>query len=70
MLLVLSNNTPPLRKSEIEYYAMLAKCAVLHYAGNNPSVLWPVSPEPLSFAAIPCPILSCCYPAMLLSPVL
>jgi len=24
-LVILANNTPPLRKSEIEYYAMLAK---------------------------------------------
>ena len=29
------NNTLPLRKSEIEYYAMLAKTGVQHYAGNN-----------------------------------
>merc|ERR1712071_9727 len=29
------NNTPPLRKSEIEYYAMLAKTGVHHYTGNN-----------------------------------
>lgn len=34
-LVIISNNTPPLRKSEIEYYAMLAKCQVVHYAGNN-----------------------------------
>ena len=34
-MVVISNNTPPLRKSEIEYYAMLAKCDVHHYAGNN-----------------------------------
>ena len=24
-----------MRKSEIEYYAMLAKCGVYHYNGNN-----------------------------------
>ena len=30
-----SNNVPPLRKSEIEYYAMLAKTGVHHYTGNN-----------------------------------
>ena len=34
-MVILSNNTPPLRKSEIEYYAMLAKCQVVHYSGNN-----------------------------------
>ncbi len=34
-LILISSNCPPLRKSEIEYYAMLAKCEVVHYAGNN-----------------------------------
>eukprot|EP00695_Tsukubamonas_globosa_P003708 TRINITY_DN78_c0_g1_i1.p2 TRINITY_DN78_c0_g1~~TRINITY_DN78_c0_g1_i1.p2 ORF type:complete len:109 (-),score=67.18 TRINITY_DN78_c0_g1_i1:113-439(-) len=34
-LVILSNNIPPLRKSEIEYYAMLAKTGVHHYTGNN-----------------------------------
>ena len=34
-LVIISNNTPPLRKSEIEYYAMLAKTGVHHYTGNN-----------------------------------
>ncbi|ORY80941.1 ribosomal protein, large subunit [Protomyces lactucae-debilis] len=34
-LIIVSANTPPLRKSELEYYAMLAKCDVHHYAGNN-----------------------------------
>ncbi|XP_033640465.1 60S ribosomal protein L30-like [Asterias rubens] len=34
-LVILANNTPPLRKSEIEYYAMLAKTGVHHYTGNN-----------------------------------
>merc|ERR1712008_40940 len=32
---IIANNTPPLRKSEIEYYAMLAKTGVHHYSGNN-----------------------------------
>jgi large subunit ribosomal protein L30e len=31
----MSNNVPPLRKSEIEYYAMLAKTGVHQYSGNN-----------------------------------
>lgn len=34
-LVIISSNCPPLRKSEIEYYAMLAKCQVHHYVGNN-----------------------------------
>merc|ERR1712179_512045 len=34
-LVIIANNTPPLRKSEIEYYAMLAETGVHHYNGNN-----------------------------------
>merc|ERR1712227_563043 len=34
-LILISSNCPPLRKSEIEYYAMLAKTTVHHYSGNN-----------------------------------
>jgi large subunit ribosomal protein L30e len=34
-LVILCGNTPPLRKSEIEYYAMLSKTGVHHYSGNN-----------------------------------
>jgi ribosomal protein L30E len=34
-LILLSNNCPPLRKSEIEYYAMLAKVGVHHYNGSK-----------------------------------
>ncbi|EIW70697.1 hypothetical protein TREMEDRAFT_28902 [Tremella mesenterica DSM 1558] len=34
-LVLISKNCPPLRKSEIEYYAMLAKCNVHHYEGSN-----------------------------------
>ena len=35
-MVIISNNTPALRKSEIEYYAMLAKdCQILLYSGNN-----------------------------------
>ena len=34
-LILISSNCPPLRKSEIEYYAMLAKTPVHHYSGNN-----------------------------------
>merc|ERR1712066_223262 len=34
-LVIIANNTPPLRKSEVEYYAMLAKTGVHHYNGNN-----------------------------------
>jgi large subunit ribosomal protein L30e len=34
-LVIMSNNTPPLRKSEVEYYSMLAKTGVHHFHGNN-----------------------------------
>ena len=34
-LVIIANNAPPLRKSEIEYYAMLAKAGVHHFTGNN-----------------------------------
>ena len=34
-LIIIASNTPPLRKSEIEYYAMLAKTGVHHYTGDN-----------------------------------
>ncbi|KAE9987674.1 hypothetical protein EG328_001907 [Venturia inaequalis] len=30
-----TGNTPPLRKSELEYYSMLAKTQVHHFSGNN-----------------------------------
>lgn len=35
ILVIISDNCPPLKKSEIEYYAMLAKTGVHHYTGNN-----------------------------------
>ncbi|KAF2173967.1 hypothetical protein M409DRAFT_35316 [Zasmidium cellare ATCC 36951] len=34
-LVIIAGNTPPLRKSELEYYSMLAKTAVHHFSGNN-----------------------------------
>ena len=34
-LVLLSSNTPALRKSELEYYAMLAKTNVHHFSGDN-----------------------------------
>ncbi|XP_032159629.1 60S ribosomal protein L30-like [Mustela erminea] len=34
-LIVLANNCPALRKSEIEYYAILAKAGVHRYNGNT-----------------------------------
>ena len=34
--MLISSNCPPLRKSEIEYYAMLAKTGVHHYTGSEP----------------------------------
>lgn len=39
-LVIIAGNTPPLRKSELEYYSMLSKTNVHHFAGNN------VSPKP------------------------
>ncbi|CAO3608949.1 unnamed protein product [Cunninghamella blakesleeana] len=35
LLVIIAGNCPPLRKSEIEYYAMLSKTGVHHYNGNN-----------------------------------
>lgn len=34
-LILIAGNCPPLRKSELEYYAMLSKTGVHHYSGNN-----------------------------------
>jgi hypothetical protein len=34
-LVIIANNCPPLRKSEIEYYAMLAKVTVHHFHGSK-----------------------------------
>mmetsp|Transcript_131458 Transcript_131458/g.195836 ORF Transcript_131458/g.195836 Transcript_131458/m.195836 type:complete len:114 (+) Transcript_131458:35-376(+) len=34
-MVIIASNSPPLRKSEIEYYAMLAKTGVHHYTGGN-----------------------------------
>ncbi|PSS27631.1 hypothetical protein M430DRAFT_62859 [Amorphotheca resinae ATCC 22711] len=34
-LVIIAGNTPPLRKSELEYYSMLSKTQVHHFAGNN-----------------------------------
>ncbi|KAE9985989.1 60S ribosomal protein L30 [Venturia inaequalis] len=34
-LVIIAGNTPPLRKSELEYYSMLAKTQVHHFSGNN-----------------------------------
>ncbi|PJF17195.1 60S ribosomal protein [Paramicrosporidium saccamoebae] len=34
-LVIIAANCPPLRRSEIEYYAMLGRTAVHHYTGNN-----------------------------------
>lgn len=34
-LVLIAGNVPPLRKSEIEYYAMLSKTTVHHFAGTN-----------------------------------
>ena len=34
-LVIIANNTPALRQTEIEYYALLSKTPVHHYDGNN-----------------------------------
>ena len=34
-MIIVAGNCPPLRKSEIEYYAMLSKTGVHHYTGSN-----------------------------------
>uniref|UniRef100_A0A8C6WB53 Large ribosomal subunit protein eL30 n=1 Tax=Nannospalax galili TaxID=1026970 RepID=A0A8C6WB53_NANGA len=34
-LVILTNNCPALRKSEIEYYAKLTQTGIHHYRGNN-----------------------------------
>jgi ribosomal protein L30E len=34
-LILIAGNCPPLRKSEIEYYAMLSKTHVHHFNGTN-----------------------------------
>ena len=34
-MILISSNCPPLRRSEIEYLAMLAKTQVHHYTGDN-----------------------------------
>ncbi|KAJ2902077.1 hypothetical protein MKZ38_001050 [Zalerion maritima] len=34
-LVMISKNTPPLRKSELEYYSMLSKAPVHHFDGTN-----------------------------------
>jgi len=34
-LVIISGNCPPLRKSELEYYAMLSKTGVHHYNGSK-----------------------------------
>ncbi|ODQ65393.1 L30e-like protein [Nadsonia fulvescens var. elongata DSM 6958] len=34
-LIIIAANTPPLRKSELEYYAMLGKIQVHHFQGTN-----------------------------------
>ncbi|KAL0209791.1 hypothetical protein P9112_009875 [Eukaryota sp. TZLM1-RC] len=34
-LVLISANTPALKKAEVEYYAMLSKTSVFHYSGSN-----------------------------------
>lgn len=37
-LIIIAGNTPPLRKSELEYYGMLSKSPIHHFSGNNVSL--------------------------------
>lgn len=39
-LIIISGNCPTLRKSELEYYAMLSRTAVHHYVGSTSSSIW------------------------------
>ena len=34
-LILISNNCPAIRRTELEYYAMLSKTKVHHFEGNN-----------------------------------
>jgi len=34
-LVIIAENCPPHRRLEIEYYAMLTKCSIHHFYGNN-----------------------------------
>eukprot|EP00933_Yihiella_yeosuensis_P074236 TRINITY_DN83082_c0_g1_i1.p1 TRINITY_DN83082_c0_g1~~TRINITY_DN83082_c0_g1_i1.p1 ORF type:complete len:113 (+),score=15.44 TRINITY_DN83082_c0_g1_i1:38-376(+) len=49
LVVIISDNCPPLQKSEIEYYAMLGRTSVFHYPGSNNTLgtacarLFPVS---------------------------
>ncbi|KAK8936422.1 60S ribosomal protein L30 [Platanthera zijinensis] len=46
-LVIIAYNSPPLRKSEIEYYSMFGKIGVHHFNGNNVD-LRTACAEPLS----------------------
>ncbi|KAF4634808.1 hypothetical protein G7Y89_g3295 [Cudoniella acicularis] len=59
-LVIIAGNTPPLRKSELEYYSMLSKTNVHHFAGNNvrTTIFDPelaILRRPLPFATTPRP---------------
>ena len=34
-MILISNNCPAIRRTELEYYAMLSKSQVHHFDGNN-----------------------------------
>merc|ERR1712224_155329 len=52
-LIIIAGNTPPLRKSELEYYSMLSKAPIHHFGGNN------VSSQPRRFCFCFCICLCC-----------
>jgi large subunit ribosomal protein L30e len=48
---IIAGNTPPLRKSELEYYSMLSRTPVNHFQGNNVSREGPAK-KPNGFGGI------------------
>lgn len=48
-LILIASNCPPLRRSEIEYYAMLSRTGVHHFTGSTLGCV----PEPSCLTAVP-----------------
>lgn len=48
-LIIIASNCPPLRRSEIEYYAMLSRTGVHHFPGSMDYVCRGYSLTPLLF---------------------
>jgi len=58
-LVIIANNCPPLRKSEIEYYAMLAKVTVHHFHGSKLASLTFGSLIDVAYDLVKCRIFNC-----------